>query len=136
MAARVSVFERVVKDIRVPIEGLRIAWPPRATHLLPLTVAELEPEAKLVLLVHLGEKLRLVKADGQRFDGHAVHPTRGVARHNRIRRDEAPDARVIIARIIRQQPRDCCSVYQLLRAIQLSCEFLHGMLPLVSRILV
>ena len=44
-----------------------------------------------------------MKAHGQRLDLDALHATRGVARDNRIRRDEAPDARVVIARIIVQQ---------------------------------
>lgn len=70
--------------------------------MLPRFVAELEPEAGLILAVELVEELRLVEADGQWLHCYAVHDARGAPWYHRIGRDEATDARVIIARVIVQ----------------------------------
>lgn len=100
MSVRVSVSERIIENITVSVERLWITRAPRAACLLPLLIAELEPEAELVLAVEFGEELGLVEADRERLDRDAVHPARGVARNHRIRRDEAADAWVVIPRII------------------------------------
>ena len=84
MTCWISVLEWVVLNIAVAIERLRITRSPRATSLLALLITQLEPEGELVLLIELAKKLRLVEADGERLDGHTVHPARGVARHHGI----------------------------------------------------
>lgn len=96
MTRRVGIPQRVVLHIRIAIERLRVAWPPRAARLLPLLVAQLEPEAELVLAVELVKELRLVEADGQRLDRDAVHAARGVTGDNGISRKEAADGRVVV----------------------------------------
>jgi hypothetical protein len=60
------------REVALTLRGLRrakgIARPPRLARLLSLLVAQLEPEAEAILLVHLPKELRLVEAHGQRLD--------------------------------------------------------------------
>ena len=84
MSCWIGIPQGVILHITVSIKCLGVRWPPRAAHLVPRPVAELEPEARLVLAIQLAEELVLVEADGQRLDLDGIHATRGVPRDNRI----------------------------------------------------
>ncbi len=96
MAAWICISQRVVLDVAVAIQRLRIARSPRAARLLLLLATELEPEAKLVFLVELSQEAALVEVDREGLDGDAVHAPGGIAGHDGVGRDEAADGRVII----------------------------------------
>lgn len=102
MPRRVGPPQRVILDVAVAVERLRVLGPPRTICLLLLLVTQLEPEAKLVFLIELAEELGLMEIDRKRLDGHPVHAARGVAGDNGVSRDEAPNGRVIIPGSIRR----------------------------------
>ena len=103
MATRVRPPHRVIEYVAIAIQRLGIAWPPRATHLLPSIVAQRIPRPKLIFLIELADKTRLVEGDGQWAQRHAVHATAGIPWHHGIRANEPANRRVIIPRTIEQQ---------------------------------
>ena len=84
---------RVIADIAVPIQRLRIDWP------TPMELVGIR-----ALAIQRGDEARLVKGDGQRAQRHAVHATAGVAGYYRVGTNEATNRWIVIPHIIEQQP--------------------------------
>ena len=104
MPTRVGIRQRIVEHIALAIERLRVVWSPRAASCLSFLVTQLEPERLLVLILDLRHEPWFVEVDRQRFERYAVHTAVGAARHDRVRRDEAPQLRVVVARVVGEQP--------------------------------
>ena len=97
MPARIAVLQRIVIDIGVAVEFLRVAWSPRRRGLVALPSVQLEPEALSVLARQTRPKARFVEIHRQRA-------ARGT-RHNAIRTEKASQRRIVVASIIEQQAR-------------------------------
>ena len=73
MPRRIRPAHRVIVDIRIPIQRLRVDWP------TPMQLVRIR-----ALAVQRGNETRLVEGDGQRAQRHAVHAAAGVAGYYRV----------------------------------------------------
>jgi len=117
MTAWIGVTQRVVQDVAIAVERLRITRPCAYLGLLSILIAQLEPEAlrlrEGILFRESGAERRLVKVYRQRAQrgvvvlsqrrGHAAFP-RGHARHDAVRAGEAPERGIVVARAVEEQP--------------------------------
>ena len=97
MPARIAVLQRIVIDIGVAVEFLRVAWSPRRRGLVALPSVQLEPKLLRVLARQTRPKARFVE----------IHRQRAVRRggHDAVGLEKAPQRGIVVASIIEQQAR-------------------------------
>jgi len=104
MPTRIDIPDGIIEHIAIAIERLWVPWPHWVAELLFLRVTQGKPRPKLVFLVQCGDKSRLTETDRQWFEGDPIHAARSIAWHHRIRRDEPPEAGVVITGTMIQEP--------------------------------
>jgi len=105
MPRRIGRPQRLILHVAIPIQRLRVRRPLRNPSLPALLTAHLEPERLIALTSELSRKARLVEVDRQALECHAIHAARGAPRHHTIRAHEPRQRRIVVARMIIQQPR-------------------------------
>ena len=93
MPRRIRPAHRVIVHIGIPVQALRVDRP------VPVQLVGIR-----ALAIQRGNEARLVEGHSQRAQRHAVHATAGVPWHHGVSRNEAATLRIVIPRIIEQQP--------------------------------
>jgi hypothetical protein len=73
MPGGVGIFQGIILDIGIAVEGLGVRRSPRDVGLLPRLAAELESEALRAFLRNAGKKLMLVEVHREWFERNAIH---------------------------------------------------------------